>query len=91
MCLINLSNDAVRDILGRHGHNLEKEMEMMNRAIEDAADFRGMMDKMQQVVMQNEADGRRDSVTSDRQPGENRAAYRAGIKLERREAKKVSV
>lgn len=79
-------------------------MEMMNRAIEDAADFRGMMGKiqndaqlrMQQVLMQNEApaeeaDDRRYSVIPSRQPGENRAAHRARLKRERREAKKASV
>ena len=75
-------------------------MEMMNRAIEDAADFRGMMGKiqieahlrMQQLLVQPEALGQQDDerryyVVNDRQPGENRAAHRARLKRERREAK----
>ena len=79
-------------------------MEMMNRAIEDAADFRGMMGKiqndaqlrMQQVLMQSEAptdsgDERRYAVFNDRLPGENRAAHRARLKRERREAKASKV
>lgn len=80
-------------------------MEMMNRAIEDAADFRGMMGKierntdalrleLEQLQKQGEApaqddDDRRYYVVNDRQPGENRAAHRARLKRERREAKKV--
>lgn len=75
-------------------------MEMMNRAIEDAADFRGMMGKieneatlrMQQLLAQagspSVQDGeRRYLVVSTREPGENRAAHRARLKRERREAK----
>ena len=77
-------------------------MEMMNRAIEDAADFGGFMQKLQQVrerareeVQQLHA---RDSTPheqgafdSDRQPGENREMHRARLKRERRNAKKVGV
>lgn len=77
-------------------------MEMMNRAIEDAADFRGMMGKiearaaheanalrMQQALLGDVPDERRYSVLPDRQPGENRAAHRARLKAERR-ARKVA-
>ena len=80
-------------------------MEMMNRAIEDAADFRGMMGKierntdalrleLEQLQKQGEApaqddEDRRYYVVNDRQPGENRAEHRARLKRERREAKKV--
>lgn len=78
-------------------------MEMMNRAIEDAADFRGMMDKIEGLAAQQRdfarklLDGadRGDSVQGnppplgmERQPGENRAAHRARLKAERR-ARKV--
>ena len=38
-----------------------------------------------------EADGRRYQVVNDRQPGENRAAHRARLKRERREAKASKV
>lgn len=76
-------------------------MEMMNRAIEDAADFRGMMGKIEaraaheanmlrlQAVMQgaSEPETERRYVVLDRQTGENRAAHRARLKRERREAK----
>jgi hypothetical protein len=77
-------------------------MEMMNRAIEDAADFRGMMGKIEaraaheanmlrmQAAMQggSELAAERRYVVLDRQPGENRAAHRARLKAERR-ARKV--
>ena len=77
-------------------------MEMMNRAIEDAADFRGMIGKIEaraahqanmlrlQAVMQgaSEPETERYHVVLDRQPGENRAAHRARLKAERR-ARKV--
>ena len=77
---------------------------MMNRAIEDAADFRGMMGKIEaraaheanalrmMAAMRGEPD-RGESVQGNpllgmwRQPGENRAAHRARLKRERREAK----
>ena len=72
-------------------------MEMMNRAVEDAADFRGMMGKIEadtaqqqnmlrmQAAMQGGTDDeRRYSVVLDRQPGENRAEHRARLKRERR-------
>lgn len=77
-------------------------MEMMNRAIEDAADFRGMMDKLKANTEQQmrarqildaalsdeeELDGRRFAAVLDRQPGENRAEHRARLKMERRQAK----
>lgn len=70
-------------------------MEMMNRAIEDAADFRGMMDKIttdrNRLLLQPAEDGtpneRRFLVLPDRQPGENRAAHRARLKAERRASK----
>ena len=78
-------------------------MEMMNRAIEDAADFRGMMGKIEaraaheanmlrmQAAMQGGSElaaERRYVVLDRRQPGENRAAHRARLKAERR-ARKV--
>lgn len=74
-------------------------MEIMNRAIEDAADFRGMMGKIQAVaaqeamkrrLMQATTEGIPITVTvgaPERQPGENRAEHRARLKRERREAK----
>ena len=77
-------------------------MEMMNRAIEDAADFRGMVGKieaeaarranmlrLQAAAMQggSEPAAERRYVVLDRQPGENRAAHRARLKRERSEAK----
>ena len=70
-------------------------MEMMNRAIEDAADFRGMMDKIttdrnrlqQQPAEDGTPNERRFLVLPDRQPGENRAAHRARLKAERRASK----
>ena len=81
-------------------------MEMINRAIEDASDFRGMMGKIERntdalrmeleqlqrgELPDQEADGRRYQVVNDRQPGENRAAHRARLKRERREAKASKV
>lgn len=81
-------------------------MEMINRAIEDASDFRGMMRKIERntdalrmeleqlqrgELPDQEADGRRYQVVNDRQPGENRAAHRARLKRERREAKASKV
>lgn len=78
-------------------------MEMMNRAIEAASDFNGMMRKierstdalrleLEQLHTQSEApaqddDERRYYVVNARQPGENRAAHRARMKRERREVK----
>lgn len=65
-------------------------MEMMNRAIEDATDFRGMMDKMltmRQATQGGEPEMRRYTAIPDRQYGENRADHRARLKRERREAK----
>lgn len=74
-------------------------MEMMSRAIEDARDFRGLMEKieadaaqqrnmlrMQEAMQGGPAEERRYTVMPDRQPGENRAAHRARLKRERREA-----
>ena len=74
-------------------------MRAMSDAIEGARDFRGMMDKieagaaqqanalrLQQAMQGGTPDERRYSVTLDRQPGENRAAHRARLKRERREA-----
>jgi len=74
-------------------------MRAMSEAIEGARDFRGMMDKIEadaarqanalrlQAAMQGGTpDERRYSVLPDRQPGENRAAHRARLKRERREA-----
>lgn len=77
-------------------------MEMMNRAIEDAADFGGFMQKLQQVheramgeVQQlherESTPHERADADGDRQPGENREMHRARLKLERRNAKKVGV
>ena len=81
-------------------------MEMINRAIEDASDFRGMMRKIERntdalcmeleqlqrgELPDQEADGRRYQVVNDRQPGENRAAHRARLKRERRAAKASKV
>lgn len=82
-------------------------MEALNRAIEDAADFRGMMGKIEadaaqranmlrlKAAMQGGPD-RGESVQAiaqplGRQPGENRAAHRARLKRERREAKASKV
>ena len=69
-------------------------MEMMNRAVEDAADFRGIMGKIKKeaalarTAMQNGAsDQQRHFVVPDRLPGENRAEHRARLKRERRQAK----
>lgn len=73
-------------------------MEMMNRAIEDARDFRGLMEKIKADAenMRREADAVRSVseknhyvLNTGRQPGENRAAHRARLKRERREAKKA--
>ena len=74
-------------------------MRAMSEAIEGARDFRGMMDTIEadaallanalrpQAAMQGGTpDKRRYSVLPDRQPGENRAAHRARLKRERREA-----
>ncbi len=71
-------------------------MEMMNRAIEDASDFKGMMhkvtagerDMLNALRSHDDApdeagNDRRFSVVSDRRPGENRAAHRARLKRER--------
>ena len=59
-------------------------MEMLNRSIEIARDFKGMMEKIKddaQLALDHEYS------LSDRRPGENRAAHRARIKRERREGK----
>lgn len=74
-------------------------MEMMNKAIEDARDFRGLMEKIQtdekrlqqQFTQGAEDDARCYVVLPDRQPGENRAAHRARLKRERRDAKSHKV
>ena len=71
-------------------------MEMMNRAIEDASDFKGMMEKVTagerdmlnalsslDEVTDEPGNDRRFYVVSDRRPGENRAAHRARLKRER--------
>ncbi len=75
-------------------------MEMMNRAIEDAADFRGMMGKIEaraaheanmlrmMAAMRGESVQGNPPLSMGRQPGENRAAHRARLKAERR-ARKV--
>lgn len=72
-------------------------MEMMNRAIEDASDFKGMMEKMTSAdkttlkalrahdeVPDGTDNNRRFIVGLDRRPGENRAAHRARLKRERK-------
>jgi hypothetical protein len=74
-------------------------MEMMNKAIEEASDFRGMMNKIEarsaelanrlhllQVASKpsGEPEERRITVAPGRQPGENRAMHRARLKRERR-------
>lgn len=75
-------------------------MEMMNRAIEDATDFRGMMGKIEADaaqranMMRMQAAMRGGPAVStqsnppplglERQPGENRAEHRARLKRERR-------
>ena len=72
-------------------------MEMMNRAIEDASDFKNLLEKIQhgnQRLMdelhREQAVGPKDVVFGgDRQPGENREMYRARMKRERRDAKKA--
>lgn len=69
-------------------------MEMMNRAIEDASDFKNLLEKIQhgnhrlidelhreQAVAPQEL-----MLGGDRQPGENRAMHRARLKSERRAA-----
>lgn len=74
-------------------------MEMMNKAIEDARDFRGLMEKIetdqkrlqQQLAQGVEKDERRHVVLLDRLPGENRAAHRARLKRERRDVKSIKV
>lgn len=75
-------------------------MEMMNRAIEDAADFGGFMQKLQHAS-ERAMDGiqkhherastphEHEALDGDRQPGENREMHRARLKRERRNAKKV--
>lgn len=64
-------------------------MEMMNRAIEAAADFRGFMDKVQRAPEGEWLPDMAEEAGSGRQPGENRAMHRARLKRERRNAKKV--
>ena len=72
----------------------------MSEAIEGARDFRGMMDKieadtarqanmlrLQSAMQDGTTDEPRYSMVPSRQPGENRAAHRARLKRERREAK----
>ena len=70
-------------------------MRMMNEAIEDARDFRGMMERLLAGTerVRDEIAARAESVQAnpptlgmERQPGENRAAHRARLKRERREA-----
>lgn len=64
-------------------------MQMMNRAIEAAADFRGVMEKVQQAT------GDEWPPTTDdksvRAPGENREMHRARLKEERRAAARQKV
>ena len=75
-------------------------MRAMSEAIEGARDFQGMMEKieagaarqanalrMQAAMQGGTPDERRFTAMPDRQPGENRAAHRARLKRERREAK----
>jgi len=67
-------------------------MRAMSEGIEGARDFQGFMDKSMagergQVTQDTAGDERRYSVVLGRQPGENRAAHRARLKRERREAK----
>ena len=75
-------------------------MEMMNRAIEDAADFGGFMKKLQQAhervreevqqLHERESTPHEREYSDDaRQPGENREMHRSRLKRERRNAKKV--
>jgi hypothetical protein len=75
-------------------------MEMMNRAIEGAADFGDFMKKLQQAneraiddIQQlrerDPATNEQEDSDGDRQPGENREMHRARLKRERRNAKKV--
>ena len=80
-------------------------MEMLNRAIEDAADFRGMLDKIERGSDAGRAQARIAALVRGReldavQPipqmlgrmtGENRAEHRARLKRERREAKASKV
>lgn len=94
------TNEELAGPLENRHHLGAQDMEMMNRAIEDARDFRGMMEKMMDAANQaqqnlltqgatHEADGM-SLLGSDRQPGENRAAHRARLKAERRsKARKV--
>ena len=75
-------------------------MRMMSEAIEGAADFRGLMDRIEADAkrMVNAAQAahadRGESVQGnplplgmERQPGENRVAHRARLKAERRASK----
>jgi hypothetical protein len=79
-------------------------MRAMNEAIEGARDFQGFMEKViadEKRLVQQVAglpprtepttphDGMRYTVLPGRQPGENRAAHRARLKRERREANKA--
>ena len=59
-------------------------MEMMNRAIEATADFRGFMEKVQQAPGDEWLPAADDK--SGRAPGENREMHRARLKAERRAA-----
>lgn len=61
-------------------------MEMMNRAIEAAADFRGFMEKVQRGPDVECPPDAEEEVGSGRQPGENREMHRARLKAERRAA-----
>ena len=66
-------------------------MEMMNRAIEDASDFKDLLGRIQKgnqrlidELHREQSVAPKDVVFGgDRQPGENRAMHRARLKSER--------
>ena len=58
----------------------ESDMEMMNRAIEDASDFSDMLKKLQEAVpLRREVDHGQDLQPPPKLPGENREQYRKRI------------
>jgi predicted P-loop ATPase len=69
-------------------------MQMMNRAIEDAAVYEDFRKRLCQTsgdsnFLKDDSGDRRFFVIPQRLLGENRATYRARVKAERREAKQV--
>jgi predicted FMN-binding regulatory protein PaiB len=58
-------------------------MQMLNRAIEDASDFRDLMRKLEQGAEEQ----RQRAWKLERQPGENREQHRARLRREAKAAK----